>query len=104
MPCIPQEQVERAKVQPTLDRLVELLADGDVTVVISPQGAIAFKGWTESNGISDVCAYRALVASNSPELRRAVMRAQVTSPNRLSTNAISSGLHSHDGGQTWSRH
>lgn len=106
MPCDTQKSltdIQREAHTRALARLQRALALGTVTVKIGPTGSIAFKGWTDNAGLADLCAYRRLTASNSPELRQAVMRAQVGGA-RLSAQAINSGLHSHDGGTTWSRH
>ena len=104
MPCIPEDEIERRLIQPALDRLAAQLGDGTARVVIGAQGAVAFAGWTDNRGVSDVCALRALTASNSPELRRALMRAEVTAGRKVNFQAVSTGLHSHDGGKTWSQH
>jgi hypothetical protein len=85
-----------------LKRLLQALATGTVTVVVGRTGGVAFKGWADNEGVSDICAYRAL--ANSPEMRRAVLRAEALSGNRMDPQAIASGLHSHDGGASWSRH
>lgn len=88
--------------QQALSRLKGALLSGAVQAVIGRNGAIAFKGWTDNAGVSDLCAYRAL--ANTPEMRRAVTRAEAMSGNRLSLIAVATGVHSHDGGATWSRH
>jgi hypothetical protein len=91
----------RQRMQEALERLRAGLADGTMTAVIGANGALAFKGWTDNGGYSDTCAYRALSARNSPELRRAIARAEVTSGRSLNPRAVASGTHSHDGGRTW---
>lgn len=107
MPCLTlptltpaQKQTQRT----ALERLRAALAAGSVTVSIGQAGGVAFKGWPEADrgGVSDLCAYRAL--SNSPEMRRALLREEARSGRRMDPRAIASGLHSHDGGATWSRH
>lgn len=84
-----------------LKRLQAALGDGSVTAVIGANGAVAFKGWRERDIWSDVCAYRKLAASNSPELRRAIARAEAMAGRKLNPRAVASGTHSHDGGKTW---
>lgn len=107
MPCLSQPALtepQKALQRTALQRLDAAIAAGSVKVTIGRQGGIAFTGWAESDrsGISDLCAYRAL--SNSPAMRRAVLRAEAMNGNKLDPRAIASGLHSHDGGSTWSRH
>jgi hypothetical protein len=107
MPCLTQTNLTPAKKlaqRDALARLEKAIAAGTVRVVIGRTGGIAFAGWADSdrNGVSDLCAYRAL--SNSPELRRAVTRAEALAGRQLDKRAISSGMHSHDGGHTWGTH
>lgn len=106
MPCITNpdltpsaKQAQRA----ALTRLEQQLMAGTVKVVIA-RGSIALQGWADADrsGVSDLCAYRAL--ANSPAMRRAVLKAEAMSGQRIDPRAIASGLHSHDGGQSWSRH
>lgn len=107
MPCMTQptltEQQKQSQVE-ALRRLNDAVGAGTVKVIIGRNGGIAFAGWAQDDrsGVSDLCAYRALM--NSPAMRRAVMRAEAMQGNKLDPRAIASGLHSHDGGATWSRH
>ncbi len=88
-----------------IEKLDKALALGTVTIAIGAQGGIAFKGWNGADdGIMDVCAYRRLQAANSAGLRKALARAEVMSGRKVNERAISAGVHSHDGGSTWSRH
>lgn len=105
MPCMTQptltEQQKQSQVK-ALQRLNDAIGAGTVKVIIGKAGGITFAGWQDREGVSDLCAYRALM--NSPTMRRAVMRAEAMQGNKLDPRAIASGLHSHDGGATWSRH
>lgn len=104
MACDTNRQPEAQAAQLTaLQRLERALATGGASVVIGSQGAIAFRGWKEADrgGLSDLCAYRKLAASNSAELRRAVARAEAMSGRKLDPRAVASGTHSHDGGGSW---
>jgi len=105
MPCMTQPNLtEQAKVRQieALKRLQAAIGAGTVKVVVGRSGSIAFSGWRDNEGVSDLCAYRAL--ANAPELRRALLRAEAMSGNRMDPRAIACGEHSHDGGATWSRH
>jgi hypothetical protein len=107
MPCLTQPNLtpqQKQNQRSALQRLQQALAAGTVTVVVGKTGGVAFKGWADAdrNGVSDLCAYRAL--ANTAELRRAVFRAEAAGGQRVDPRAIATGLHSHDGGQTWSRH
>lgn len=95
MPCYTRVKPQTAA--EALKRLEAKLASGDVQVVIGPQGALAFKGWTDNDGVSDLCAYRKLMSDNSPEFRRALMKAQIMAGRDIDLTQISEGQHSHDG-------
>ncbi len=107
MPCITQPNLtkqQQDRMKDAIARLGSGIANGTASVVIGANGAIAFRGWKDSAGVSDLCAYRALAASNSPSLRKAIARAEAMSGNKLDARAIAAGTHSHDGGQTWGAH
>ncbi len=106
MPCTNQASTpqRRNQVKDAIARLDAALTAGSAQVVIGQSGAIAFKGWSNAEGVSDLCAYRALAATNSPALRRAIARAEVVAGRTLDARALAAGTHSHDGGATWSTH
>ena len=106
MPCLTQTNItpqKRAAQRTALERLIAAVGAGSVSVVVGRSGSVAFKGWSDAarEGVSDLCAYRAI--ANAPEIRRALFRAEALSGNKLDPRAMASGLHSHDGGSTWSR-
>ena len=109
MPCVStpakgQTLAQRMnQVSRALKRLEKALGQGAVSVKVGPSGAVVLTGWGDRDGISDVCAYRALTAEGSWELRRAVARAEATGGRRINPQAIAAGVHSHDGGHTWGR-
>lgn len=92
------------EVRKALARLNSALASGAVKVVIAPNGAIAFAGWAERDGVSDACAYRTLTAESSAALRLAIARAEGLSGRKVNARAVAAGHHSHDGGRTWGHH
>lgn len=95
---------ERFKqVESALQRLERYLQTGSVRVNIGPNGAVAFQGWKDRDGLSDVCAFRSMSATNSFALRQAVMKAEQMSGRKVNPTAIQAGWHSHDG-KTWGRH
>ena len=107
MPCTTNPNLtttQKADQQSALARLGAALAAGTVQVVIGTAGGIAFKGWTDNRGVSDLCAYRALTAANSAPLRKALARAEAMSGRKVNQQARSAGMHSHDGGKTWGTH
>ncbi len=106
MPCaaLATTPQARARQQSAIERLDKALGNNEAQLVVGASGSIAFKGWTEREGIADLCAYRRLAASNSPALRRAIMRAEAMSGRKIDPRAIASGMHSHDQGATWSTH
>lgn len=110
MPCdyTPQsnEQSESERedeVNEALERLKRALTLGDVSVKVGPQGGIAFAGWRDRAGISDLCAYRKLATAGSWELRQAIARAEAVAGRGVDEQAIAAGVHSHDDGKSWGR-
>lgn len=93
-----------AQVRAALKRLEAAMQGGGVKIVISQNGAVAFMGWQDRDGVTDVCAYRTLAAENSWPLRQAVARAELLSGRKVNMASVSAGFHSHDGGRTWSKH
>lgn len=93
----------RAEIAKSVASLRARLASGAVRVVVGKNGAVAFQGWdtAERDGVSDLCAYRALTAANSAELRAAVVRAEGLAGTKVNAKMVASGVHSHDGGKTW---
>lgn len=106
MPCMtqpnrtPEVKARQAK---AVERLAAAIGEGAVKLVVGRTGSIAFAGWKDSDreGVSDLCAYRAI--ANAPAVRRALLRAEAMSGNKVDPRAIASGLHSHDAGATWAR-
>lgn len=106
MPCDTRPNLtEQAKQNQrrAIARLEGSLNAGTVTVQIGAQGAVAFRGWVDQDkdGLTDLCAYRRLAATNSPALRRALAAAEVRAGRKLDQRAVASGVHSHDGGGSW---
>ena len=109
MPCdaVPTGMTQaqrKTQVEKALERLNGYLAAGQVQVNIGPTGAVAFTNWQDRDAVTDVCAYRALAASNSWALRQAVARAEMLGGRKVKAAAIAAGTHSHDNGKTWSEH
>jgi hypothetical protein len=98
------EQERRRVIEAALARLERALGTGSARVTIGANGALAFVGWQDRDDVTDLCAYRALSAKHSWPLRQAIARAEAQQGRKVSEQAIASGLHSHDGGQTWGRH
>jgi hypothetical protein len=108
MPCdtwraAPQQTLtERKKsITETIQDLARRIARGDVKAIVGPQGAIAFEGWTNKNGVTDACAMRRIMASGSMAARMAIMKAEQKAGRTVDRKALAQGIHSHDGGRTW---
>lgn len=99
-----QERVTEVKA--AVSRLDALLASGRAKVVISPAGAVAFTGLTETDrdGVTDACAYRRIMATGSALARATIQRAEVMSGRQIDRKVVAGGSHSHDGGATWHKH
>jgi hypothetical protein len=105
MPCdtklkpaqtITQRKEEITKV---IARLSAGLVAGSIKVKLSPAGAIAFDGLTETDrdGVTDACAYRRLMVTGGALAKAKVQAAQAL----LGKPILTHGAHSHDGGQSW---
>lgn len=110
MPCdsqipagmTPEQRLEQ--IRAAVARLEQQLASGAVTVKVGENGAVAFVGWKDRDGVADVCAYRVLTVSRSFALRQAVARAEAFAGRKVNAAAVAAGWHSHDDGATWSTH
>lgn len=95
---------EIARRDNALKVLERKLAMKEVSVTISRRGEVAFAGWSEADrgGLADVCTMRKLMATNSPEFRRALAAAEARSGMKVDLRQqLASGRHSHDGGHTF---
>lgn len=89
----------KAQIDEALDRLKKALAAGTVTVKVGPRGELGFVGAWDRGGVADSCAYRKLLAAGSPELRRAVAKAEGMAGRKVDAQMVASGAHLH--GDTW---
>lgn len=99
-----QTAEERAReVRGVVTKVAERLTSGLARAVVGPQGAVAFLGLTddEKAGLSDACIYRQLMATGSASAKLAIQRAEMLAGRSVSQQALSHGIHSHDGGKTW---
>ncbi len=100
-----QTKEERAaEIKAATRKLETLLLKGGASVVIGPDGAITFAGWSERSDVSDVCAYRSLTQQGSKALADAIAKAELKQGKKINPAAVKAGVHSHDGGRTWGRH
>ena len=112
MPCDrrlrPGQTISQRKedIKQAVDRLNKALVAGRVKVIIGPQGAVAFQGWTkqERSDVGDACAYRRIMATGSSAAKLAIARAEQLSGRSVNKQVIGQGAHSHDGGHTWHDH
>jgi hypothetical protein len=104
---VEQTQAERdAEIAEALAELERKLLIGEIRIGISPEGAIVFEGWEqrERAGVSDVCAFERLSQQDSAALMTAVQTAEALYGRSVDREQIKQGVHSHDGGATWSTH
>jgi len=94
-------QQRMSQIDAALKRLEQSLQTGSMRIQIAPNGAVAFVGWKDRDDVTDVCAVRSLLASNSWALRQAIARAEAMQGRKVNPQAIAAGVHSHDGGITW---
>ncbi len=87
----------KEQIKKSLESLEKALAIGQVGVKVGPQGAIAFAGWNDRVGITDVCAFRKLSAAGSITLRQAVARAEALAGRKVDLKQVAAGTHFHEG-------
>ena len=107
MPCEtrlkPKQSIqERAdEIRKAISGLDALLKKRNVRVTVGPQGAIAFSGWNNRDGITDACAYRRIMATGSSLAKMEIARAEQLAGRGVDRRVIAQGVHSHDGGYSW---
>jgi hypothetical protein len=85
----------------------ELIRKNKIKIVVDKRtGAIAFDGMTpqERGGVSDACTYRLIMATGSALAKQAIARAEQLAGRTVNRQALTAGVHSHDGGHSWSTH
>jgi len=93
------------EIKEALDQLVASLDAGSVEIIIGADGAVCFSGstWEDNRrGVTDVCAYNRLSQEDSWAFRQALQRAESLSGYQVDEQTVAAGVHSHDGGRTWS--
>lgn len=112
MPC----DTMRMPGQTLADRIIEvrkasaviaaLLAAGQISVKVGPQGAVTFTGInaTDRARMTDACIYRMISRSGSAAVKMKLARAEQLAGRAVDRKQVAAGVHSHDGGQTWSTH
>ena len=93
----------KAEVRKAIEALEKKLNARLVKVKIGPQGAVAFEGWAEGteNRVTDACAYRMIMSTGSALARAEITKAEQLSGRTISREALTQGIHSHNGGRDW---
>lgn len=95
------------EVRKVVSQLDKALATGRAQVRVDrATGAVAFTGLTdaEKDGVTDACAYRRVMISGSALAKAKIAQAEQMAGRGVSRQALATGVHSHDGGQTWHDH
>lgn len=87
-------------------KIDKLLASKKIGVKVGPQGAITFTGLSDEDRsrMTDGCIYRRLMSTGSVAAKLAIAQAERLAGRSVDRAVVAQGVHSHDGGQTWSRH
>jgi hypothetical protein len=113
MPCDtkpfrPEQTLTERKeeVKKVIDMVAQEIVAGRVKPKVGPQGAIAFEGLTNEmrRGVSDACVLRRILSTGSAMARQQIARAEQLAGRRVDQKALAGGVHSHDGGASWSTH
>lgn len=97
----------KAQVKEIVTFTDELIRKNLVKVVVDKRtGAVAFTGMTdaERGGVSDACTYRMIMQTGTALAKQAIARAEQLAGRGVSRQALAQGVHSHDGGASWSSH
>lgn len=79
------------------------LAAGLIKPRVGAAGGIAFEGLTDAqrDGVTDACIYRRIMATGSALAKQRIAQAELLAGRSVNKQAVATGVHSHDGGQTW---
>lgn len=94
----------KAQVRKAISTISELLASRKVQLKVGPQGAVTFTGTFDRADMADACIYRLVKSGGSAAAKLALQRAEMTSGTAVNRAAMAAGVHSHDGGKSWSTH
>jgi len=91
------------EVRAVTNKVMSGILQNRIKIVVSPQGAVAFDGISESekDGVTDACVFRRIMVSGPATVKAAMERAAMMQGRTINKQAINAGVHSHDGGQTW---
>lgn len=101
---IPQgmtQEERQAEIKAALAELEQRLKAKTAKLTVAINGGVVIDGWQNRKSVNDACAVRKLLAANSWEMRKAIAAAEQASGRKVNVQAVSGGLHSHDGGKTW---
>lgn len=110
MPCDTRRRrgqslsVRKEEVRKVMYDVNSLIAAGKVTPVVDrATGSIAFKGILDAirDDVTDACILRGMLANGNSLTRAAIARAEQLAGRTINKQAVSQGIHSHDGGDTW---
>jgi hypothetical protein len=96
----------KEEVRKRMSQIDKLISSGRLKLKVGPQGAVTFLGLSDSDrdGISDACIYRTITRSGSAAAKMNLQRQEMLAGKAVDRAALARGVHSHDGGQTWSTH
>lgn len=109
MPCDtrlkPRQTIQQraAEVKKVVEYADVLLRENKLKVRVDrTTGAIAFDlSDSERDGVTDACMYRRIMATGSSLAKAAIARAEQVAGRQVNRQALTAGVHSHDGGRTW---
>ena len=96
----------KAQVARSISAIEKAIADRRVQIKVGRQGAITFSGISEDDraGLADACIYNTLVRTGSRAAQLAIQQAERVAGRSVDRSVVAAGVHSHDGGRTWSQH
>lgn len=112
MPCdtarLPNQTAAQriSEVRTAVQQIDAMIASRKVGVKVGPQGAVTFTGISAADRarMTDACVYRMLQRTGSAATKMAIVRAEQLAGRSVNRGALTAGVHSHDGGASWSTH
>jgi hypothetical protein len=100
------KEERKREIQKATANIARMIAAQKVQVKVGPQGAITFLGVPPDvrDGMTDSCVFAGLSRFPSQAFKMAVARAEQLAGVKVSPAAVEAGIHSHDGGASWSQH
>jgi hypothetical protein len=96
----------KKEIKGAIDKLAISVMKRQARIVVGANGSVTIVGWQANDraGITDACAYRRLLVQGNALVQAELKRAEQIAGRTVDKRMLAQGIHSHDGGNTWSTH